>query len=141
MIAADKREYRKGYTRHYAALKVLDDKRIYSRRLLLFYGVECGLKYLLMDMWGVMNTRQLEDDEEYLDVLKSHNLNLMLKALGQQGMVKFSPFQTCHGDTVDASTYHQAYRYGIGIDKRAGNKEIQFEQELALVAQWIDGRV
>ncbi len=51
MIAADKREYRKGCTRHYAALKVLDDKRIYRRRK-IFTAKKFPLKMHRLNWWN-----------------------------------------------------------------------------------------
>lgn len=137
MISADKKEYRRGFTRHFATSKTLPEKNIYSRRLLLFYSVECGLKYLLMDRWGIMNIEQIVFDEEKMNILRTHNINAILKELGQQGMAKFPPIKTCHRDTIDISTYHQVCRYGIGIDKSDTSKEQMYELKLKEIAQWI----
>ena len=63
MLIADKRDYRKGYKKHYELYKRLksNNSDINSRRLLLVYSVECGLKYMLLDKWR-------EDDEKVEDV-------------------------------------------------------------------------
>ena len=52
-IEADRNDYRRGYRKHYQAYKFLsktNDCSI-SRRLLLVYSVECGLKYRLLEQW------------------------------------------------------------------------------------------
>ena len=54
MLIADKRDYRRGYEKHYQSYKRLKSQNadINSRRLLLVYSVECGLKYKLLDKWS-----------------------------------------------------------------------------------------
>ena len=141
MITADKREYRKGYNMHLSTYKTIDDTHRNSSRLLLFYSVECGLKYLLMDKWGIASLKEIGEDHEKLNMLSTHNLNIMLKALGQQGMVKFLPFKTCHNDSVDAVTYHQVYRYSVGVQSKDIQKEQAFEKDLETVSDWIYERM
>ncbi len=53
MLIADKKDYRKGYKKHYELYKRLksENSNVNSRRLLLIYCVECGLKYMLLDKW------------------------------------------------------------------------------------------
>ena len=120
------------------AYRSLSSENKYSRRLLLFYSVECGLKYLLMDRWGILSVSEIESDKEKEGLLGTHNLREILKALGQQGMVSFSSFKTCHGDFVNIAEYHQFYRYGIRPDDKALEKEEKFEDELKQVADWIN---
>ena len=57
MLIADKRDYRRGYEKHYQSYKRLKSQNadINSRRLLLVYSVECGLKYKLLDKWNEEN--------------------------------------------------------------------------------------
>lgn len=61
MLIADKRDYRKGYEKHYQSYKRLkgENADIYSRRLLLVYSVECGLKYKLLDKWNEQNPQKI----------------------------------------------------------------------------------
>ena len=49
MLIADKREYRKGYEKHYQSYKRLkaENADMYSRRLLLVYSVEWIKKYAI----------------------------------------------------------------------------------------------
>ena len=115
MLIADKRDYRRGYRKHYELYKRLrrDNSDINSRRLLLIYSVECGLKYMLLDKWHEENPKRILDgtDEKKKDILKSHNLEKILKELGQQGNFKFPQLETIHRNTVMSETYHQFYRY------------------------------
>lgn len=45
-VTADKKDFKNSYKKHYYTYKTLDDKNSskFSRQLLLFYSVECGLK-------------------------------------------------------------------------------------------------
>lgn len=61
------------------------------------YSVECGLKYKLLDKWNVENPQKILDgnDEKKRDILASHNLEKILKKLGQQGNFKFPQLKLC----------------------------------------------
>ena len=61
MLIADKRDYRNGYKKHYGLYKRLykENADINSRRLLLAYSVECGLKYMLLDKWHEENPKNI----------------------------------------------------------------------------------
>ena len=67
MLIADKRDYRRGYEKHYQSYKRLKSQNadINSRRLLLVYSVECVLKYKLLDKWNEENPLKiLEGSDE-----------------------------------------------------------------------------
>ena len=142
MLIADKRDYRRGYKKHYELYKRLknDNSDINSRRLLLIYSVECGLKYMLLDKWHEENPKRILDgtDEKKKDILKSHNLEKILKELGQQGNFKFPQLETVHRNMVMSETYHQLYRYCIRINEKDQNKEERLEESLRNVACWIE---
>lgn len=86
MLLADKKDYRRGYEKHYQLYKRLKDENadVNSRRLLLVYSVECGLKYKLLDKWNEENSQRILDskDEKKKDILTSHSLEKILKELG-----------------------------------------------------------
>lgn len=111
MLIADKRDYRKGYEKHYQSYKRLkgENADIYSRRLLLVYSVECGLKYKLLDKWNVENPQKILEsaDDKKVKILKSHNLEKILKELGQQGNFIFPRLKTVHRDIVDAERHRK----------------------------------
>lgn len=142
MLAADKKDYRRGYKKHYQSYRRLkgDNSDINSRRLLLIYSVECGLKYLLLDKWNEENPQKILNgsDERKKAILKSHNLEKILKELGQQGIFKFPQIETIHKDTAGSETYHQLYRYCIRTQEKQQDKEEKMEESLYNIACWIE---
>lgn len=142
MILADKRDYKQGYRKHYITYKRLhcENADINSRRLLLVYCVECGLKYLLLDKWHEENPKNilLGDDEKKKNVLRTHNLERILKELGQQGAFKFPQLLTIHRDSITIENYHQLYRYCIRIKEKDKIAESVYEEELRKIANWIE---
>lgn len=73
MLVADKKDYRRGYKKHYQLYKRLreENSNVNSRRLLLVYSVECGLKYMLLDKWNEENPKNIidSDDSRKKDIL------------------------------------------------------------------------
>lgn len=142
MLIADKRDYRKGYKKHYELYKQLksNNSDVNSRRLLLIYSVECGLKYMLLDKWREENPQKIFEskDENKKQILKTHNLEKILKELGQQGNFKFPQLETLHKDYAGADTYHQLYRYCIKILPKEQGKEEKLEETLKNIACWIE---
>ncbi|MBO5032498.1 MAG: hypothetical protein J6D08_11545 [Lachnospiraceae bacterium] len=142
MLVADKKDYRRGYKKHYQLYKRLrgENSDVNSRRLLLVYSVECGLKYMLLDKWNEENPKNIlnSNDDRKKDILKSHNLDKMLKELGQQGNFKFPQLETAHKNLVVSETYHQLYRYCIRTQEKQQDKEEKLEESLNNVACWIE---
>ena len=66
MLVADKKDYRRGYKKHYQLYKRLREgnSNVNSRRLLLIYSVECGLKYMLLDKWNEENPKNILDSND-----------------------------------------------------------------------------
>ena len=142
MLIADKRDYRRGYEKHYQSYKRLKSENadMNSRRLLLVYSVECGLKYMLLDKWREENPRKIfeSEDESKKRILKSHNLEKILKELGQMGNFKFPQLKTLHQDYAGSDAYHQLYRYCIKLPLEEQAKEKQLEETLNNIACWIE---
>ena len=145
MLIADKKDYRRGYKKHYQLYKRLHEENsdVNSRRLLLVYSVECGLKYMLLDKWNEENPKNIFDsnDDRKKYILKSHNLEKILKELGQQGNFKFPQLETVHKSSVVPETYHQLYRYCIRTKEEQQNIEKNVEETLNSVACWIEERM
>lgn len=142
MVLADKRDYRQGYKKHYTTYKRLQSTNddVQSRRLLLVYSVECGLKYLLLDTWHVESPETIlcGTDEKRKKVLTTHNLETILKELGQQGTFRFPHLTTVHRDSITTENYHQLYRYCVRLKEKDKNSESIYEDELRKVADWIE---
>ncbi len=78
------------------------------------------------------------NDQRKKDLLKSHNLEKILKELGQQGNFKFPQLKTIHNDMVAPDTYHQFFRYCIRIREGDQSKEKKVEEVLNKIAEWIE---
>lgn len=79
------------------------------------------------------------NDEKKKNVLKTHNLERILKELGQQGIFKFPQLLTVHNNSITIEKYHQLYRYCIRIKEKDKGIESAYEEELRKIANWIDG--
>lgn len=110
---------------------------------MLVYSVECGLKYLLLDKWNEENPQVILDSEDNRrkKILKTHNLEKILKELGQQGNFNFPLLKTVHKDMVTSETYHQLYRYCIRTQDEQRTGEEHVEETLYNVACWIAERM
>ncbi len=141
MLLADKHDYKRGYKKHIAAYQFLVDKNecVRSRCLLLIYSVECGLKYKLMDVWHETSTREWihEKNDERAELIKSHNVQNLLKGLHQEGTFHFPTMKTIHNQDVSTNTYHQLCRYGIEVKDKYGLNARKYEEILVQIAEWI----
>ena len=144
MILADKKDYKKGYKKHYYTYQFLSSQNgtVRSKRLLLVYSVECGLKYKLLEKWEINSAgeiREILEDKNHPrhNILGTHNLRKIIKELGQEGQFNFPQIKTSHKDNVSAEEYHQMLRYGIEVDDRDIKKEDKCEEILLQIADWI----
>lgn len=144
MILADQKDYKNGFNKHYAAYNILkkNNDTIISRRLLLVYSVECGLKCLLLAKWRENSIQEIlrNSNDERNKIIKSHKLEKLLIALGQS-RYRFPQMVTKHENSVDSETYHQLCRYGIKLQDTDIIKAELFEQELIKVANWIEKEI
>jgi hypothetical protein len=145
MIVADKRDYKNGYRKHFFAYKrlVKDNDDTLSRCLLLAYSVECGLKFKLLDDWGITSVDEIREilqdkSNSKHSVLSTHDLQKIIKELGQEGQFKFPQTRTIHKDPITIETYHQMERYGIREYDKSMSKSNDFEETLKRVADWIE---
>lgn len=144
MILADMKDYKIGYRKHYCTYRHLDSQNgpVLSKRLLLIYSVECGLKYKLLEKWEIRSTNEIREilkdkDHPKHKVLGTHNIRKIIKELGQEGQFHFPEITTCHKDKISIEEYHQMKRYGIEADDRDTRDEDKLEEVLQQVADWI----
>lgn len=104
-----------------------------SKRLALFYAVECGLKGILLKKYHVFLYSKLDEKYQY-----GHDIKKILKNFGIESSYKLNSFQTKHKDQVHVEHYHEVWRYGMELDQR--NEEIvkEIEANLSDIAKWID---
>lgn len=138
---ADKKDYRRGYIKHYTAYKMLaaENDAVASRRLLLVYSVECGLKYKLLEKWRLLSIESIISNEKDRRgmVIGSHDLKFLLKELGQEGKFHLSQVVTIHKDIIAIKDFHQICRYGVTVKDENINKMQQNENELDKIAKWL----
>ena len=80
--------------------------------LLLFYAAECGLKYVHLRRNNFRTTEKLGDVDHDLSLLVK-NLKLSASEIGGAPALRLSHRQN---ESCPASSAHQAWRYGVGID-------------------------
>ena len=150
-LIADQHEYKKAFSKNKKAFESLYKSGAFkrSRCLLLTYSVECGLKYLLLKQWGVFDyyeIRNIMSDSSVMhhNVLKSHNLEKLLKSLNQVGSFRFPTcLHTSKNEAVNAENYHQYCRYMITSysHKNLEKVEEDFEKTLLDISKWLDERI
>lgn len=90
-LRADKKNYKKAFTTHANSYDKWSIGSDYSRRLLLCYCVECGLKCLIMQTDNINTVSQASD--ETLRVLHSHDFRTLLnKATSRPATINLSNF-------------------------------------------------
>lgn len=139
-IIADRCDYRNAYNKHFHAFSnwgaTGSDT---SRRLLLIYSVECGLKFMLMESMRIYRGSEAREDIEKL--LYSHNIHRLLKELKLAGQYSFPLIHTVHGDCVGPDTYHQMCRYAIQPEERDKALVLHYDDQLEQILNWLKERV
>ncbi|MCI9230211.1 MAG: hypothetical protein HFH96_03735 [Lachnospiraceae bacterium] len=134
-INITRREFQDSYRRHYKMYRETtgNDK---SRRLLLFYSVECGLKSLLMKELG-NNTY-----DEFVECcgsenkkLTGHNISAMLKRLNPHNSYCLRNIHLKRGGFAPPEKFNELWRYGAALEDV--NEEEKAEKTLAKIAEWI----
>lgn len=134
-LRADRKNYKKAFTTHFQAYKSWREGCYNSRRLVLCYCVECGLKCLIMIENNIYQSSQA--DQETARALGTHDFKILLKAVKKAGIYQFRTFQSEYGDTVTPDNYHQLCRYCINIKENDGNPMDEFDIILDEIAEWL----
>lgn len=140
MIHAKTHELKKMFNQHYSCYNSNVLSATNSKRLLLFYAVECGLKALILEKIGGRTTEYFNKYAPLkgkLDGKKGHDIKEMLHFLGY-APIKLPDLPCKTGDKASATEYNQIWRYGISVDE---GTEVQIETELKKIVKWINGRV
>ena len=90
-----------------------------ARRMLLFYAVECGVKYQYMRYKGYKLYKDIPEDfrEKH-----KHNIKSLLKEIGLDGKCKFPTIKSSHDENIDAGAYQEMWRYGIAVKSQEKRK-------------------
>lgn len=134
-INITRREFQDSYRRHYKMYKETTGNEK-SRRLLLFYSVECGLKSLLMKDLG-KNT-----SEEFVKCcgsekkeLTGHDIRAMLKKLNPHNSYCLRNIHLKRGGYVSPDKFNELWRYGAALEDK--DEEEKAEKTLMKIAEWI----
>jgi hypothetical protein len=134
-INVKRREFQDSYRRHYKMYKETTGNSK-SRRLLLFYSVECGLKSLLMKDLGNNTYEEFVQccGREKKD-LTGHNISAMLKKLNPHSSYCLRNIHLKRGGCVPPEKFNELWRYGAETED--GDEEEKVEKTLARIAEWI----
>ena len=111
-----------------------------TRRLLLFYSVECGLKSLIKTEIGKNTDEELKKySEDNQKGVHGHDLKAMTKEVGIEHKYPLKGIHLKEGQVVTSERYNELWRYGASVmDEK---EEIKTEKTLQGIAQWIEQRL
>lgn len=102
-LRADQRDYKNAFKKHYHAYSNWQGTGSnLSRRLILAYCVECGLKYEVMKQECLIQTTDAQG--EVKTALGQHDLRKLLKCLKKAGMYTFLQY-FCELTYISGSNY------------------------------------
>jgi hypothetical protein len=132
MIAAGRSELRNAHWRHSR-----EDGSPQSKNLLLFYAVESGLKCVYLRRHTLKTTDMISDKR----IAGTHDLRVLAKELRLPASLVGDTYFHLHRSeqmTFPIKSAHQAWRYGIEIEK--GDEE-KLVKHLKNLRQWIQENI
>ncbi|MDR3138625.1 MAG: hypothetical protein LBT95_03010 [Treponema sp.] len=142
-IPASRRELKNAFSKHYHVYNAMDQSyHPMTRRLLLFYAVESGLKcYLLKNIHKYM-TSELYTYKQFNDLQEhGHDIRRLVKFAGISGQKDYQLGNLFmkNGDTIAPEQFHQLWRYGI--ESRVLENEDRIEVTLKNIADWLSSNL
>lgn len=129
------REFLRSFKRHYHTYEMISDDEKYEKdkRLILFYAVECGLKY-----W-IMKNEMLKDYEELDAYAKNkgmgdigHDIKKMLKDRNMDRKYMLKNLEISTGQRIDVKNLNQFWRYGAKThDTETESKNVKVLDKIA----------
>mgnify|MGYP003204080650 CR=1 FL=1 len=140
-INVTRNEFRKSFQNHYTMyLNTKNGMPVRTRRLILFYAVECGLKSLILKKIGKNTYYEME---AYYDSngkkIRGHDLKEMTKEVGIEAAYPLKDIQLKGDGTVLPQRYNELWRYGAAVQNEA--EEEREEKTLLQIAKWIYQRI
>lgn len=140
MLNTTRNEFKKSFNAHFNLyVESEGTSSLNTRRLMIFYCVECGLKNLLLKQIG-KNT--YEDLQQYKDSIHKdvagHNLKELTKEIGIESAYPLKSIKLKKG-SVQPRQYNELWRYGVTVE----NEEDAQREEKTLydIALWIKQRI
>lgn len=140
-INITRREFQNSYRNHYRLYKTANiETSPKSRRLLLFYSVECGLKSLIMKNIGKNTYEELRKySEEQGKRVHGHDLKAMTQEVGIEHQYPLKRIRLAKEGSCAPERYNELWRYGAAIEDE--EEEIKTENTLEKIAEWIEQRL
>lgn len=133
-IDVTRREFQDSYRRHYKMYRETTGNEK-SRKLILFYSVECGLKSLLMKELGKNTYYEFTECCGDVKNLTGHNISAMLKRLNPQNSYCLKSITLKNGRRIPPEQFNEVWRYGATLAD--GKEEDKAEKTLEKIAEWI----
>ena len=141
-INITRREFQVSCRNHYSMYKNTDAAACpRTRRLLLFYSVECGLKSLIMKEIGKNTYEELKKySEENQKHIHGHDLKAMTQEMGIEHKYPLKRIRLAkEGQDVGSDRYNELWRYGAPVMDE--DEEKRAEKTLLGIAEWIEQRL
>lgn len=140
-VNVTRREFQKSYSNHYQ-LYLRSECSPKTRRLILFYSVECGLKSLIMKEIGKNTYDELDN---YCKCnggkkLSGHDIKEMIKEVNpHNSFILKDIYLKNTGGSVPPCRYNELWRYGAEVADE--KQEEAAERTLKKIAEWIKTRI
>ena len=140
-INITRREFQNSCKNHYYLYRTADSSiSPKSRRLLLFYAVECGLKSLIMKNIGKNTYEELKKySEEQGKRIHGHDLKAMAQEMGIEHKYSLRRIHLAKEGECAPDRYNELWRYGATVADE--EEEIKAEKTLLWIAEWIEQRL
>jgi hypothetical protein len=142
-IPATRKQLKDSFMHHYLAYKSIGNNATLNpitKRLILFYSVESGLKCFLLNKIQKNTTKDLENHPEYNNS-SGHNIRELIKfaKIGDQNSFQLKSYVSQKFGKIEPEQLHQIWRYGIKLDDL--DYESKSEKILQNVAIWLEARI
>jgi len=106
----------RAFHKHKACYEALRNDFDQSRRLILFYAVETGLKIFLMDRMLKGSVDSLISHQEYQYLYKNgHDIKWMLKKASMDSQFTLKAVKCKKNIYAEPQQFHEVWRYGLEI--------------------------
>jgi hypothetical protein len=138
-LPATRHELKRSFEKHFHVYTTIDQTfHPMTRRLVLFYSVESGLKCHLLWKIGKNNTNDLQNHQGF-DYLQAHghDIKQLVKSSGISGSSQYilKSVSDIHGNKIEPENLHQIWRYGITVQKSRDEQDA--EDTLKNIALWL----
>ena len=144
-IPATRKELKLSFRHHYFIYKKLNGDTTLNprtKRLILFYSVESGLKCFLLNKIQKNTTNDLEKHPDYSYLEKhGHDIRNLIKSvnLGDEANYQLKSFVLQRYGKIEPDQLHQIWRYGI--ETKDLDYENKSEKVLQNIANWLESHI